>query len=256
MNKVFKAILFCAVFCLASMLSAVSYTDNTYQKLSEEYLRQAEQAKRAGDYKKAIELSEKAKENAELSKEFIDMMLSRGKADEQLAAAEERMEWADENDIESRYPDEYSKAQESYDNALSSYDEENFDAAELYALRCLEELEGLEGLESLDAEETAQASDEEGEEEEEAGPLLPEYYIVGDWKTTKDCFWNIAAKPFVYNNPALWKHLYNANKDNLPRPNNPNLLRPGMKMLIPSINGEEREDVYDPKKEYGTYGEE
>lgn len=221
-----------AALFAAHTASAASYTDNTYQKLSQEYIKQAEQAKRAGDYETAIELSNKAKENAELSRQFIDMMRGRSGADEVMAQAKERMDWADENDVASRDPDAYSEAQDNYNNALAAYDEGNYDAAEEYGNRCLAALQDVK-----------------------ARPKLPEYYTVDTWKNAGDCFWNIAAKPFVYNNPYLWKHLYDANRDSLPEPDNPDLVLPKMKMRIPSINGEERDGVYDSELEYGTYGE-
>ena len=40
----------------------------------------------------------------------------------------------------------------------------------------------------------------------------------------------------------------------MPRPNDPNLIMPGMKMKIPSLTGEYREGVYSPKKKYEAYG--
>lgn len=229
MNKVVAILFF---LYMPIVLSAASYTDNTYQKLANEYVKQAQKAKRAGDYEAAIELAAKAKENAELSRQFIDMMLSRDAADENMAAAKERMDWAEANNVSSRAPAAYAEAKENYTNAQDAYSEENYDAAAEYASRCIASLLGIKER-----------------------PKLPEYYVVRPWERTKDCFWNIAAKPFVYNNPFLWRHLYNANKGGIPIPANPNLILPAMTVRIPSINGEEREGVYDPQEEYGTYGE-
>ena len=39
----------------------------------------------------------------------------------------------------------------------------------------------------------------------------------------------------------------------MPKPNDPNLIMPGMKMEIPSITGEYREGVYSPSKKYDGY---
>lgn len=231
MNKVISILLMLLLYA-ASVSYAVSYTDNTYQKLANEYVKQAEKAKRAGDYAAAIELAQKAKENAELSRQFIDMMRSRGGADEQMAKAKERMEWADENNVERRDPDAYAAAEENYDEAESAYSEENYDAAEEYASRCIDALADVK-----------------------ARPHLPEYYVVHNWRNTKDCFWNIAAKPFVYNDPFKWEYLYDENKDNIPRYDDPDLVLPDMIMHIPSIAGEVREGVYDPDEEYDTFEE-
>ena len=40
----------------------------------------------------------------------------------------------------------------------------------------------------------------------------------------------------------------------MPKPENPNLILPGMKMNVPSLTGEYRKGTYDPKKEYEPYG--
>ncbi|GHV88238.1 hypothetical protein AGMMS50267_05980 [Spirochaetia bacterium] len=66
---------------------------------------------------------------------------------------------------------------------------------------------------------------------------MPRYYTV----QSGDSYWRIAADPLVYNNPRLWRGLYEANRDKMEDPNNPNLIEPGMVIEIPSLNGEYRE---------------
>lgn len=153
-------VLFLAAAALSS-LTAASYSDNKWQRMADDCIRQAENAKRAGQYDKAVEYAQKAEEYAELSKKFI-----------------------------------------------------------------------MEG---------------DGEQGE-----FPEYYITGTWSHDRDCFWNIAGRSYIYNNPWQWRKLYNDNKESLPEPDNPNLIKPGLKLHIPSIKGEERSGVYDPDREYGT----
>lgn len=147
---------------IASSLSAASYNDNKWQRMADECIQQAESAKRAGLYDKAVDYAQKASEYAELSKKFIL-----------------------EADI--------------------------------------------------------------------APALFPEFYITGTWAHDRDCLWNIAGRSFIYNNPWKWRYLYNDNKSFLPQPRNPDLIKPGLKLHIPSIKGEERSGVYDPEKEYGTF---
>lgn len=170
MNKMRKilAVVSLAALMVSSLLAA-SYNDNKYQRMADECIREAEKAKMAGLYDKAVEYADKAGEYAELSRQFI--------------------------------------------------------------------------LQAQTAEEI---------EEEEGYALFPEYYIVGTWSKERDCFWNIAARSYVYNNPWQWRKLYEANKGGMPNPNNPNIIKPGMKLFIPSIKGEERSGVYDPDVEYGT----
>ena len=72
------------------------------------------------------------------------------------------------------------------------------------------------------------------------GPVLAAQYRVQTWVSARDCFWNISAKPQVYNDPWQWRILYNANRSKLRNQNNPDLLTPGMILDIPSIRGEVR----------------
>jgi nucleoid-associated protein YgaU len=125
----------------------------------------------------------------------------------------------------------YSAAKTELDNALATYEIENYEASRDAAQRSLDALAGIR----------------------EVTPL-PKYYVVRPWAQTKDCYWNISGRPYIYNNPRLWENLYQANKDNMPDPANPNLIHPGMKMLIPSLSGEFRDGTYDPKQKYEAFG--
>ena len=97
----------------------------------------------------------------------------------------------------------------------------------------------------LEAEALAAASASAG--------TYPEYYIIHDWNKTKDCFWNIAAKPFVYNDPYKWEILYNANKGVLDNASNPDVIQPEITIRIPSIAGEVRQGTYDPEIKYSVF---
>jgi nucleoid-associated protein YgaU len=69
---------------------------------------------------------------------------------------------------------------------------------------------------------------------------LPAFYTVRLIESARDCFWRIAEYPFIYGDPWKWKILYEANKDKLPVPENPDLILPGIVLSIPSIAGETR----------------
>lgn len=84
-------------------------------------------------------------------------------------------------------------------------------------------------------------------------PGLPAQYTVRTWKGERDCLWNIAGKPWAYNNPRRWPLLYDANKDKFPDPNNPNWLEPGIVLDIPSIKGESRRGMWSEAKKYETF---
>lgn len=210
--------------------ASYSYKDNTYQRLADEYTRKAEAALDAGEYDLSVEYAQKAEENAALSKAFIESMLARQNADEQMKLASKKIEWAKSIQADKNFPMAYSASEQAYANAQESYSGEDFISAENYAKQAIAALEGVR----------------------EVTPL-PQYYIVRPWAETKDCYWNISGRKYVYNNPLLWENLYQKNKENMPRPNDPNLILPGMKMEIPSLTGEYREGTYNPKKEYDAY---
>lgn len=228
-----KVIFVLFISLLASSLFAanLSYTNNTYQKLADEYTRKAERAMDAGQYDDAVEYSKKAAENAELSKAYIAMMMARSDADDNMALARNKLAWAEKIDAMNTFPMAYTAAKENLEAAEAAYASEDWEKAAELAKMVLSSLDGVK----------------------EVTPL-PEIYIVRPWAETKDCYWNISGRPYIYNNPLLWENLYQANKQDMPRPNDPNLIHPGMKMKVPSLTGEYRKGTYDPKKEYEPYG--
>lgn len=227
MKKLISAI---ALLTACASIFAVSYKNNTYQKLADEYNKKAQIAFDAGQYDDAVEYSKKAAENAELSKAYIDMMMARGNAENELKLAENRINWAESVHADKIFPMAYTAAKEAFENAKKAFEREDFAATIDYARQSLAALDGVV----------------------EVTPL-PEYYIVRPWAETKDCYWNISGRPYVYNNPLLWENLYQANKNAMPKPEDPNLIKPGMKMKIPSLTGEYREGVYSPSKKYDPY---
>ena len=229
MKKVFSSLL---ILMIISSVFAVSYKNNTYQKLADEYTKKAEIALDAGQYNDAVEYSKKAEENAALSVAYIEMMIARNSAEEILNKARTQIAWAESIDAPNTFPMAYTAAKENLNNAESAFSSENYPKTEEFSHATLTALEGVEEI-----------------------TPLPEYYVVKPWAETKDCYWNISGRPYVYNNPLLWENLYHANKEDMERPEDPNLIHPGMKMEIPSITGEYRAGTYDPRKEYNAFGE-
>lgn len=229
MKKLFSVLL---IVTFTASIFAVSYKNNTYQKLANEYSKKAENALDAGQYEDAVEYSRLAEENAELSRQFIQAMMARTDAEDNIKLAKNQLAWAEKVDAPHTFPMAYTSAKENLENAQTAFDDEDWAKATEYAKASLAALDGVK----------------------EVTPL-PEYYIVKPWAETKDCYWNISGRPYVYNNPLLWENLYQANKSSMPKPEDPNLIHPGMKMKIPSLTGEYRSGTYDPKKSYDTYGE-
>jgi nucleoid-associated protein YgaU len=226
-----KKIAFILALAMAASAFAASYKNNTYQKLANEYTKKAEAALDAGEYALSEEYAAKAAENAELSKAYIDKMLAQSNAEKAIAEAKKKLDWAKSVNADKTFPTAYSAAEEAFSNANTSYDKGDYLSALQYAKAVNDALDGVR----------------------EVTPL-PQFYVVRPWAETKDCYWNISGRKYVYNNPLLWENLYNANKSKMPRPNDPNLILPGMKMEIPSISGELREGTYNPNKDYEPFG--
>ncbi len=55
-------------------------------------------------------------------------------------------------------------------------------------------------------------------------------YTVGTWARDRDCLWNIAKKPKIYDNPFLWPKIWQGNRDQI---KNPDLIYKGQKLQIP-----------------------
>jgi nucleoid-associated protein YgaU len=62
-----------------------------------------------------------------------------------------------------------------------------------------------------------------------SGEVMPTY-TVGTWAKDRDCLWNIAKKPKIYNNPFLWPKIWQGNRDQI---KNPDVIRKGQKLKIP-----------------------
>jgi nucleoid-associated protein YgaU len=55
-------------------------------------------------------------------------------------------------------------------------------------------------------------------------------YVVGTWKQDRDCLWNIAAKPKIYDNAFLWPKIWEDNRGQI---KNPDLIYKGQRLSIP-----------------------
>jgi len=62
-----------------------------------------------------------------------------------------------------------------------------------------------------------------------SGEIMPTY-TVGTWSRDRDCLWNIAKKPRIYDNPFLWPKIWQGNRDQI---KDPDIIHPGQKLKIP-----------------------
>lgn len=226
-----SAFALCLSGAVLSSLFAVSYTNNTYQKLAREYTQKAERALDAGEYALAEEYAQRATENAELSDAYVSRMLAREAAEDALEAARDRIAYVESIHGREMYPVAYDAATLAMSQAEEAFAAENWEGASVFANQVLGILADVREI-----------------------TPLPKFYIVRTWENERDCFWNISGRSYVYDNPWLWENLYSANRDAIPEPDNPDLILPGMIMEIPSIAGEYRDGTYSPDKEYDTFG--
>lgn len=225
-----KIVAFIIALTAVSFVFAASYKNNTYQKLAEEYTVKAQKALDAGEYALSEDYASKAVENATLSEAYVKKMTQKAEADKSMKLAENRITYVKSIRGDVNFPLAYSDAENYYNQAKTAYSSENYEEAQKNAAQVLTLLADVK----------------------EVTPL-PKFYIVRPWAETKDCFWNISGRPYIYNNPLLWENLYEANKASLPDSKNPNLILPGMKMEIPSLSGEYRDGVYSPDTTYDAY---
>jgi len=207
--------------------SALSYDNNEFQRKSRAYTELAAKAYDEGDYDAAVEYARQAEDNASLSSAFIEKMLVRADTQTVLFRAHTRLTWAREKKAEKYFPDVFDSASRSIAAGDDYFTAENFAEAKKAAESALDSLSVVREI-----------------------IPLPATWKVKLWLSTRDCLWNIAANPAVYGNPLLWEELYKANREALKQPANPNLVMPGMEVVIPSLFGEYREGAYDPKIKY------
>jgi tetratricopeptide (TPR) repeat protein len=199
-----------------------------------------------GDYDLSIQCAADAIRAARLSDEWIAKRLKMSAADKKISEARDRLGWADSTKARYYFAAEFNNAKAYYNRALLAKTAGEWDDALYNALYAVHELSAVVAP---------------PHEEPDAGALsasvklrdtdkLPARYVVRPWDTFGDCFWNIAARPWVYNNPYRWPLLYKANREKLPEPGNPNLLEPGIILDIPPLKGEVREGVWDSGVRY------
>jgi hypothetical protein len=153
--------------------------------------------------------------------------LKTSEANDAMAIAKERLDWAADVGAATNYPDAFTLASTSYALGEQALDAEDWNTAIVSADAVMNALAGV--------------SDR---------AALPAQYIVRTWEEVRDCLWNIAGYPWVYNDPFQWRRLYNANRDKLPNVNDASSIEPNTIIDIPSIRGETRSGIWEEGKTY------
>lgn len=306
-----KIIAFLLLTAFLLPVFSVSYDDNEFQRKSRAYTALANKSFDEGDYEAAIEYAKLAESYAQKSADFIQKMLAKTEAEQEMNKARTRLTWAKKNNVPDNYPEAYAAAEDAVKSGDTAFKNGSYDVAVVFAKKALKALSGVkaqakkpeqpktvaqkpktqekpktepkktapaakktepavkkpaEPTEKKPAaqEEAAETKDSEPApvpppepdaptepaDEEVTMPDLPAEYRVRTWRGEKDCFWNIAANDAVYGDPFMWRKLYEANKNKLPDPKNPDWVEPDTILVIPSIRGEKRSGLYDPSVLY------
>jgi nucleoid-associated protein YgaU len=180
----------------------------------------AESAYTDAKYDDAVKYAQEAVKYAQMSDDYVRLQMKIKEANDAITAAQARLDQVKQANAHVKYAAIYEKAQQTFAEALDHRTKEEWDPAKESALAVLAILSEIPNV-----------------------PVLAAQYRVKTWSGYKDCLWNIAAKKEIYGDPWKWRVIYNANKNKLPKPGDPNLVEPGTLLDIPSIKGEIRAGI-------------
>jgi hypothetical protein len=224
------------LLCAAAALPAQSLLDNEYYFKARNLQYESEVAMNAGEYDKAVSLAAEAREYLAKSDAYVEEMTRYYRANGWLSVANDRIAYAKSIEADVNFKEAYDKAASDAREAKVALDAKEYETSVILSKSAIEALKGI-----------AFVSKPTPSVEE---PSWPEFYEVRLIRGRRDCFWRIAEYPFVYNDPWKWKLLYDANRDLIADPANPDLIEPGQLFKIPSLAGEKREGTWDPNVSY------
>jgi len=191
--------------------------NNQYMVENRRLIGLAENAYNDAKYDDAVKYAQEANKYAQMSDEYVRLQIKIREANDAIAAAQARLDSVKRANAHVKYAAIYEKAEKTFAEALAHRSKEEWDPAKESALAVLAILSEIRDV-----------------------PVLAAQYRVKTWHFDRDCLWNIAAKKEIYGDPWKWRIIYEANKDKLPKPGDPNIVEPGTLLDIPSIAGEYR----------------
>lgn len=248
------------ILVVASLGAQSLLEDPGYRELIdriEELKTQAQTALDDGRYDDAVEYSRQAEEVAAEAEEYAEQRVLAYRAVAWTDRARQRIRYAESINAQTHYAEAWELANQHMADATASYEAEDWAeaiAASRLVVSTLEDVKPVRVTEEPEPEPEPEPQPEpepepEPEPQPEAEPVepvLPKYYVVRLIPERRDCFWRIAEYDFIYGDPWQWRELYEANRDKIPDPNNPDLILPGMIVEIPAIDGEERAGTWNP----------
>jgi nucleoid-associated protein YgaU len=238
--------------------------ENQNYKSARDFDARAKQSFDIGEYEKAVEYSQKAQELSKIALAEAEQARLNFLAYNLKNRAAERVAYADKVKAQERFPDMYRDASAAFGESKSAYDAGAFQKsvdASRKVIALLKDLEAQAQGFGATAPKPAAAPSQPSEPAaapavlpqpsqpaaaaKPAAKTLPAYYKVRLIQSKRDCLWRIAGYDFVYGDSYKWTKLYEANKDTLPQPDNPDLIEPGIVLEIPSLAGETRSGIWE-----------
>ncbi len=269
------AVLTALIIAMAAAAGAQSLLDDPgYRELetrASELKAAAQVALDEGRYDEAIAYSREAEAVAERAEEYAQQRVLAFRANGWVNRARQRVRYAESADAATHYTDAWDTATRHMADAQAAFDTGNWVSAIESAQLVMAALEDVRPVRTATESRPAPApraqpaprpaaeprAERESSPEADRRPAqdpgtggeasLPRFYVVRYIPERRDSFWRIAEYDFVYGDPWKWPVLYEANRDTLPDPGNPDLIEPGMIIEIPSIAGEARAGTWNPE---------
>lgn len=229
-----------ALVSAAAAMAQHSLFDNPNYRRSIELRRMADAAFAQSDYLKAEEYSLESERLAALAREEAETQRLLWVANSWKNRASERIAFGERWDAAGRIPAVWVEAKAAYAAATEEFNAKRYETSTAASRRVVALLADFTAPVSQVRSDPPPAAPAPGA----STAPLPAFYVVRLIESARDCLWRIAEYPFVYGDPMEWPRLYEANKDKLPQPGNPDLIHPGMVLTIPSIRGEVRSGTW------------
>ena len=218
------------LFSSLSIIASEKYGQSVNEdyRMAQRYKELAIEAHKEGDYERSIGFAKKSQEHSD---KYL-APLSYAKAEAILRRARERGYDKSKADI-------YSQALQSLTNADRYLKAEDYSNS-LTNSKNVISLANLMGISEFDYA---------GSKNTVVSGTFPKYYRVVERTKNTDSLWRIASYDFIYGKGHLWRKIYEANRDKI---KDPNIIKKGQVLTIPSIKGEQREGTYNPNNTYGN----
>jgi len=215
-------------------LIPTSISNNEYYLRSVELNKLAMETYDYGDYDASTNFAQEAIRYAQLSDEYV--------SNELIAEAERLMQLSEDSDMAKKFPNNYLEGKTQYENAVNANAVQEWNESIESAIKAIEIFTAFQTGKPVPTTPSKPTTTTTTT----ASGNLPRQYTVRTWRVERDCLWTIAGYSWVYGDPWKWKVLYDANKDKMPEPANPNLILPGMVLDIPPLNNETRQGMWSP----------